>query len=98
MIKRAGSAALDGRAVYIICASAKEESRIERLVERLGYGNLGIKVECPAGLPNFDWETMALRGAHPNCIVFVDHYAIESRFSLMLTELHRYDPGSSFMA
>lgn len=95
MVKRAGLAALDGRGVYIICASAKEESRIEHLVEKLGYGDLGIKVETQAGLPNFDWQTMTLRGAHPNCMVFVDHYAIEARFSLMLAELHRYDADPS---
>jgi hypothetical protein len=95
MVKNAGSAALDGRAVYIICASAREESDIEHLVEKLGYGNLGIKIESHAGLPTFDWQTMTLRGAHPNCKVFVGHYAIETRFSLMLAELHRYDADPS---
>lgn len=95
MIKNAGSAALDGHAVYIICATARDIPHFERLVVDLGYDGLGIKVGSPSDLSNFDWETMTLRGAHPNCKVFVDHYAIEIRFSRMLAELHRYDAEPS---
>jgi hypothetical protein len=34
---------------------------------------------------------MTLRGAHPNCIVLVDHFAIERRYAAVLEMMHRYD-------
>lgn len=57
-----------------------------------GGPNLGIKFETPHSPGNFDWERMRLIGAHPNCVVLVDHHAIEDRFSRVLAMLHAYDP------
>jgi hypothetical protein len=44
-----------------------------------------------AELGNFDPETHRLVGAHPNCVVLIDHAAIEQRYGALLEELHRYD-------
>jgi len=42
-------------------------------------------------LANIDWENMRMTGAHPNCVLLVDHFAIESKFSQILAMLHRFD-------
>jgi hypothetical protein len=42
----------------------------------------------------FDFGTMAVRGAHDNCRFFVDHAAIETCIARQLEELHRYDRRS----
>lgn len=90
MIKDALGLAGNGRAVYIIAATERHKHDIESLGgEALSL--LGIKVETPDSLGNFDWNTMRLTGAHPNCVVLVDHHAIEVRFATMLDMLHRYD-------
>lgn len=34
---------------------------------------------------------MTVLAMHPNCVVLVDHFAIEMRFQAMLEMLHRYD-------
>ena len=85
MLAHAVQLAKAGRAVYIIAANAREEERLQRLVPE----GLGITVETDSC--DLDWTTMALPGAHPNCIVLADHYAIESRFAKMLDMLTRYD-------
>lgn len=54
--------------------------------------NNTIKFELADSPGNFDWQTMTLVGAHPNCVVLVDHYAIEQTWSRMLEMLHRFDP------
>lgn len=89
MIAAAKEAAKAGRAVYILAANETERCRLEQLI---GEDSPGIKVETAASLRNVEWESMTLRGAHPNCLLMSDHYAIESRFRKMLEELHRYDP------
>ena len=38
-----------------------------------------------------DWHTLRSPGMHSSCKVFVDHYTIESRFSNIVKELHRWD-------
>jgi len=38
---------------------------------------------------------MRLIGAHPNCVVLVDHHAIEDRFARVLEMLHAYDEPSA---
>ena len=46
-----------------------------------------IKYESASSI-NFDWFTMTIRGE--DCIVLVDHYAIEQRYS-QIEMLHRFD-------
>lgn len=89
MIAAAKEAAKAGRAVYIIAANENERCRLEQLI---GDDSLGIKVETAGSLGNVQWESMTLRGAHPNCLLMADHYTIESRFRKMLEELDRYNP------
>jgi hypothetical protein len=88
MIDRARELMSKGRAVYIIAAN---ESHADAIAELLGEDAMNIKVETPGSLPTFDWQSMTLRGAHPNCAVLVDHYAIECEFAAVFREWMRYD-------
>jgi hypothetical protein len=86
MLEEAKKLAEGGRAVYIVAANKKHQLQLAKL---LGDGNpyscvSGIKVETENSLSNFDWETLSLKGAHPNCVVFVDHFAIEEKLSRVL--------------
>lgn len=89
-----------GKAVYVIGADHEHasilESELGRILDRLGRsasetGISSIKFECTDGLSNFNWETGVLQGADKNCVVFVDHFAIERKFSWALREMHRFD-------
>jgi len=95
MIEHAHTLAGQGKAVYIIAVNEHDAGRIRRLV---GTPNRGIKVETEESLPNFDWRTMRLKGAWPNCIVLVDHYAIEARISAQVEMMTRYDLGANSTA
>ena len=87
MMEEAKALARVGRAVYVILGYPAHK----RHLEDEESVQLGIKFETPTSMSNFDWPTMSLKGAHRNCVVLVDHYAIESYFSRMLAVLHRYD-------
>jgi hypothetical protein len=88
MLEHAKAQAQTGRAVYVVAANEAERVRLEQL---LAMNPMGVKVEAAGTLGNLQWDSMTLRGAHPNCLVLCDHYAIECRFRAMLEELHRYD-------
>lgn len=88
MLEHARELSNQRRAVYIVAAN---EQHADMLRKQLGDEPHGIKVETESSLGNLDWETLTLRGAHPNCAVLVDHYAIESRFGRVLEMLTRYD-------
>lgn len=94
MLEHAKKLALAGRAVYVIADSERDCRRLEIECFKTGEPNLGIKFETPDSLGNFVWEEMRLRGAHPNCVVLVDHHAIEDRFARVLEMLHAYDEPS----
>lgn len=96
MLEDAMAMARNGRAVYVIGAT-KHHADMLRGVAGPAADQLGIKFEAAreSGLGNMDWETMSLQGAHPNCAVLVDHYAIESKFAAVLEMLHRYDAKPS---
>lgn len=92
MIEHARKLAIeDRRAVYITAANRQDQKRIQSLV---GQPDHGIKVETSESMSTFDWQGMTLDGAWPNCVVLIDHYAIESRFGPMLRMLHAYDLGA----
>ena len=91
MLEHAKQLALAGRAVYVIADNERDIRRLEAECFKTGASNLGIKFETPNSPGNFDWEQMRLIGAHPNCVVLVDHHAIEDRFSMVLDMLHAYD-------
>jgi hypothetical protein len=95
MLSEAFKLAKEGKAVYVLAANSQHMYQMERLADRLfGSGEasaLGMKFETPASLTTFDFRTMQLKGAHPNCRVLIDHWAIESEYARMLSELHRFD-------
>lgn len=92
MLEHAKKLAREGRAVYVIADNTRDMRRLETLC---GEPSLGIKFETPDSPGNFVWEEMRLRGAHPNCVVLVDHHAIEDRFARVLEMLHAYDDPSA---
>ena len=96
MLKEAYRLASEGRAVYVLACRHNDALKMEcDFDDMYGKGEslrLGIKFESPVSLPDFDFSTMRLRGAHPNCCVLVDHYTIEFHYARILQELHRFDP------
>lgn len=88
MLKHARELSKQLRAVYIVAANEQHAALLRR---ELGDEPHGIEVETESSLGNLDWQTLTLRGAHHNCVVLVDHYAIESKFSRLLEMLTRYD-------
>lgn len=92
LIAHAKKLAREGRAVYVIADNTQDARRLQMLC---GEPNLGIKFETPRSPGNFDWGQMRLLGAHPNCVVLVDHHAIEDHFARVLEMLHAYDEPSA---
>lgn len=81
-----------GRAVYVMAATHFQADWIKRKLLDMTKGKPGgIKVEHPRSM-NFDWDRMLMPGAHANCVILVDHFAIEDRFSKIIDALHRFDP------
>lgn len=92
MLDDAMEQARNGHAVYVIAASQRHKQILEHMGGEEAH-KLGIKFETTHSMGNFNWQTMRLSGAHPNCVVIADHYTIESEFAAMLNMLHRYDPN-----
>lgn len=91
MLVHAHLLAEEGRAVYIIAHDQHQARRFEKEIK-----DSSIKVEVLKSTNNwselnFDWETLTLRGAHPNCVVLLDHHVIEKRFWRLLEMWSRYD-------
>lgn len=90
MLERAIQLANAGRAVYVIAANTREKLRLSEMLST----DTSIKVETPESCGNFDWRTLSLTGAHPNCVVLVDHFAIEINFNRLLEEWSAYDEAA----
>ncbi len=88
MLEHARELSKQRRAVYIVAAN---EQHADLLRQKLGDEPHGIKVETENSIGTLDWQTLTLRNAHRNCVVLVDHYAIESRFAPLLEMVTRYD-------
>lgn len=91
MLEHAKALEAEGRTVYIIAANRQHAHLLRRCLPE----GSSILIETPDSPGNFDWHTLSLCGANPNCVVLVDHFAIESRFSKMLAMLTAYDTPSS---
>jgi hypothetical protein len=94
MLEHARKLANDGKAVYVIASSEHHARQLSLAIGgdgRIGVDIRGIKIETPTSCGNFDWETLSLRGAHPNCVVLVDHHTIEMQFAHILEAMHAYD-------
>lgn len=90
MLDAAVKLAEQGKAVYVVAATMQHAKQLEATGGEKA-AKLGIKFEAAGMLSNLDWNTLTLHGAHPNCKILVDHYAIESRFHCVLGMLHRFD-------
>lgn len=77
--------------MYVLAATEAQRRVLQGEIDRRAGQGHGIKVETESSFGWFDWERLSGRGMHPNCVVLVDHYAIESKFAVMLEMLHRYD-------
>lgn len=87
--------AKEGRAVYIVAANNDHILTLLDMFDdlsELSAQELGVKFETASSLSTFDLFEMRLKNAHSNCVVLVDHFAIETRFQKVLEMLHRYDP------
>lgn len=89
MLKEAVALSREGKSVYIVAANTEHVRTLRIMLSR--EDSLYINIDTPEGLGNFEWESMTLRNAWPNCVVLVDHYTIEYRFHAMLAMLHKYD-------
>ncbi len=97
LVAQATTLAREGRAVYVVVATKRDITRLLTMLQTAGYSDNGaIKVETWESLFGLDTGAdMHIAGAHPNCAVLVDHFAIESRFGALLEELHRFDEVKS---
>ena len=91
MLRKALDLARVGRAVYIVCIDMKHASALREQNPELD--SLGVKFECADSLRNFEWETGRLKGAHPNCIVLVDHAAAEAKIAEVTAPYRKYLNG-----
>lgn len=94
MLARAEHLAKLGRAVYVVfhdMVDAKSHETEERQA-------LGIKFETFDSLPGLDFGTLKLRGAHRNCVVLIDHFAIEYHFAAILHAAVRFDQDHTHLA
>lgn len=90
MIEYAILQAKNGRAVYVLAATESHANYLRRTAgEKASL--LGVKFGTSESFGNVDWQNMKLKNAHPNCVLIADHYAIESKFRVMLNMLHKYD-------
>jgi len=86
MLNEAIRLARQGRAVYIVAVPNQRSGlnfRIKELscgktADDLGIKWLGIQDPC------IDWHRMRMYGAHPNCVLLADHYAVECKVADML--------------
>jgi hypothetical protein len=93
LCKKALELASAGRAVYIIAYNNAHRVTIvdELWKQSKGAAPNGIKVEVQDRFDEFNWRTMTLPRAHPNCVVLVDHHTIEEKFMRVLEALHQFD-------
>lgn len=91
MLLAAIEAARAGRAVYVV---GTDPEMLRGMARDLGDdGNIGLKFERISGMSNLDFSTGELRGSHPNCVVFVDHYAAARMCPAWASgQITRFDP------
>lgn len=92
MLEAAIAASKAGHAVYVVTHTENHTKVLRSMLGAINNAFVSrINFETPEMLGNFDIETCALRRAHPNCKVFVDHSLIEARYRALLDHLHAYD-------
>lgn len=79
-------ATVNGRAVYVVMPYELMAQNYRRMPEYRA-----LRFETLDSLKTLDWQSGRLVGAHPNCLVFVDHAAVEMRFRWLLEQATRFD-------
>jgi hypothetical protein len=101
MMKLAIKLAREGRAVYVMFRTKDIGDAVQKtmLPQLMADGPpVRIKFETPGSLEtSFSLERMELRTAHPNCVVLVDHYVIESRFGRLLETWTQFDSDLEYV-
>lgn len=80
----------NGRAVYVCIRDKGQIPALEKIRRNLCPKATGIQYDTPVHL-DIDWETLTLRGAHPNCVLLIDHAVIEHTFGRVLQMHRQYD-------
>lgn len=92
MLNAAIAEAKAGRAVYVVASDIQHAQVLANYIEAACPEMLsGIKIETPEAL-GFSWDTLTVRGSHPNCLFLVDHYTITRRFDRILALFHMWGP------
>lgn len=103
MLKEALLLAEKGKTVYVICALHSNCGLFSRQVARdlkdAVLSEDGRVVLKSGGRicfmaqhnPLWNWDAWRVMGVGADAEILVDHYAIESRYSKALEELHRFD-------
>lgn len=90
MMLHAIELAKQGRAVYVCVVNRAQIHSLERIREEHCPQATGIQYDTVAHL-DIDWDRLSLRGAHPNCVLLVDHAVIQWKFSRVLQMYEQYD-------
>lgn len=89
MLAEAVAQAERGRQVIIVAANTRQAKEFGRQLTGCPVrGRILLTAPPMAGM---DWHSMRPRFAAINDIVLIDHYAIESTWNQLVTELHAYD-------
>lgn len=88
MLEHAAELARQGRAVYVVFNMPAGPALREK------YPDISFETQASLG-PSLDLEHLRLRGAHPNCVLLVDHYVIERRFGRLFEMMTAYDVGAA---
>ena len=105
MMQAAIAEASKGRYVFVVMANVSQiQNQKDWVLDEFAsvtksVGGMKIYIADKGGCIQFDTiysrqfkpESLSFIGAHPKCQVFVDHYAIESRYAKLLSQLHRFD-------
>lgn len=97
MVVDAINAAMEGKAVYILCpkeailytkniAAKICEAHNIKLPESIKFETINS-----IGESNIDWHHKRLIGAHKNCELFIDHHIYTLKFAHLLEGYHEYD-------
>lgn len=96
MLQEAFKLSKEGRAVYVVAVSEHDAGRLRREIGALASmqdpagRRHGIKVETFEGL-GLGPDLERPKGMHPNCVILVDHHALEQRYAAVLQMLTRFD-------
>lgn len=93
MLREAVMHAHKGKSVVVVASSIHQANEMVRSAVIGGMDeamNLGLRF-VPADSPDIDWTTLRMRGVAPETVVLFDHFALETKFSNVLSFIHRYD-------